>query len=102
MSARVATFWPLSTAAISPLHRATFCRLAAVSPDGTYSLGTNSFDHVFTGSIPGSSAFTGSYPLQVAHVLTLFTAFPHGNHRDLHSFPTRRSSPSSSCTAFRM
>jgi len=78
MSARVATFWPLSTAAISPLHRATFCRLAAVSPDGTYSLGTNSFDHVFTGSIPGSSAFTGSYPLQVAHVLTLRTAFPRG------------------------
>lgn len=78
MAARVATFWPLATAAISPNHRASFCRLAAVSPDGTYSLGTNSFDHVFAGGIPGSSAFTGSYPLQTAHVITLSTAFPRG------------------------
>jgi len=78
-SGPVSTFWSAATPLIEHDYRLLFVRLVSLDVDGHYFPGTTSFDHTYTGSIPGGGGtITARFPLQVASVATLFTAQPRG------------------------
>ncbi len=79
-SAAVQTMWTTVITSISNLHRLAFLRLASIGIDGKYVPGSVAYDHNYAGTIPGGVVPAQPYlfPLQVAHVMTLHTAFARG------------------------
>lgn len=79
-SSAVSTMWSTVTTDISNQHRLAFIRLASIGTDGKYVPGTIAYDHNYAGTVPGgvTPSNTYLYPLQVAHVITLQTAFARG------------------------
>lgn len=81
VAGRVATMWATTGAAanIANEHLLDFVRLASIDTDGRYVTGTLAYDYIWGSPVAGGSALAGyTYPLQVAHVVTLRTAVPRG------------------------
>lgn len=78
-ASHVSAMWSAATMDIPQEHRLVFLRLASIGTDGKYVPGTLSYDYTYPAVVPGAGALSGStYPLQVAHVMTLRTALPRG------------------------
>lgn len=76
----VSTMWSTVIMSITQKHRLSYLRLASIGTDGKYVPGTVAYDHNYSGTVPGgvSPSNPQLYPLQVAHVMTLHTAFARG------------------------
>lgn len=75
-------FWTNSTmGGIDPAFRLQYLRLASIGTDGKYVPGTIAYDHLFPGGTPGAAGGSTPlyrFPLQIACVTSLLTAFARG------------------------
>ena len=78
----VSDFWDAATPEIPADYRLIFLRLAQLGTDGLYVPGTIAYDYTYAAPVPGGGGTNVQFPLQVACVASLTTAFSRGRaHR---------------------